>query len=143
MFLSHVRPPRSMGLVGRLVGRLVGSVRAVQARHGVLHYVPDLPQSRTFGLDSSTKRRSHVGHSHVCATRRRSPVTRRATAVRAADHPRSWDYHGFYHISPIVPRFSNAIHGYRRAIAISAPLRFPRNFGGKRIDLVSLYSVNN
>lgn len=129
------RPPRSMGLVGRLVG----SVRAVQARHGVLHYVPDLPQSRTFGLDSSTKRRSHVGHSHVCDS---SPF---ACYEATACAPRIIPDRGITRAFSIYRRLSpdSRTPRYRRAIAISASLRFPRNFGGKRIDLVSLYSVNN
>lgn len=83
----------------------------------------------------------HTSVIHTCATRRRSPVTRRATACA----PRIIPDRGITRAFSIYRRLSpdSRTPRYRRAIAISASLRFPRNFGGKRIDLVSLYSVNN
>lgn len=77
--------------------RSLRSPRLAMPCHGVTlrstHCVPDLPQSRTFGLDrlveTEERRRSHVGHSHVCDLRpRRCQQPQRANPAGSCSHRR-------------------------------------------------------
>lgn len=100
--------------------------------------VPDLPQSRTFGLDSSTERRSHVGHSHVCdsSPRRAVRLLRCDDSLRAADHARSPDYQAFSPIDYLDSRRSMPLR-YRCATTVSTSVH-QNSRNGKRIGFACL-----
>lgn len=124
MFLSHVR---HAGLAGRSVGWL----RASPPRSVALRSRPTAIPNLWSGLvhQAAVTRRSFT------RVRDSSPFEARDSVLRAADHPRSWDYHGFQHISPIAPPIAALSTRHRHFRS--------RNFGGKRIHLVPLCFVNS
>lgn len=112
------------------VGWSVGWLRASPPRSVALRSRPTAIPNLWSGLvhQAAVTRRSFT------RVRDSSPFEAR-DSVRVADHPRSWDYQGFQHISPIAPRIAALSTRHRHFRS--------RNFGGKRIDLVPLCFVNS
>lgn len=112
------------------VGWSVGWLRASPPRSVALRSRPTAIPNLWSGLvhQAAVTRRSFT------RVRDSSPFEAR-DSVRVADHPRSWDYQGFQHISPIAPRIAALSTRHRHFRS--------RNFEGKRIDLVPLCFVNS